>query len=98
VLAAAIGSGDDEQQLAELASEIFTRWRQAARQAYVRDGFEPAEASALADISIAAMEGAVVLCRSSRSLDPLNDVAEQLEFLTRAREFVSKFGLPAATL
>jgi TetR/AcrR family transcriptional repressor of lmrAB and yxaGH operons len=97
VLAAAIGSGEDEQQLAALASEIFTRWREASRQAYIRDGFEPGEASALADIAIAAMEGAVVLCRSTRSLDPLNDVATQLEFLARAREFVSKFGLPAVT-
>ena len=97
VLAAAIGSGDDEQQLASLASDIFARWRDAAKQAYVRDGFEPAEASALADTAIAAMEGAVVLCRTTRSLEPLNDVAHQLEFLIKAREFVAKFGVPATS-
>lgn len=97
VLAAAIGSGRDEQQLASLASDIFARWREASRQAYVREGFDPAEASALADTAIAAMEGAVVLCRSTRSLDPLNDVAQNLEFLIKAREFVAKFGVPAGT-
>lgn len=97
VLAAAIGSGDDEQQLASLASDIFARWRDASKQAYVRDGFEPAEASALADTAIAAMEGAVVLCRTTRSLEPLNDVAHQLEFLIKAREFVAKFGVPATS-
>ena len=95
VLAAAIGSGADEQQLASLASEIFARWRHASTQAYIREGFEPGEASALADTAIAAMEGAVVLCRSTRSLDPLNEVAQQLEFLIKAREFVAKHGLPA---
>jgi hypothetical protein len=95
VLAAAIGSGQDEQQLASLANEIFTRWRTASTQAYLREGFEPGEASALADTAIAAMEGAVVLCRSTRSLQPLDDVTKQLEFLIKAREFVVKFGDPA---
>lgn len=97
VLAAAIGSGHDEQQLTTLASEIFNRWRAAARDAYLREGFEPGEATALADTAIAAMEGAVVLCRATRSLEPLTDVAKQLEFLIKAKEFITKFGVPAAT-
>jgi TetR/AcrR family transcriptional repressor of lmrAB and yxaGH operons len=44
---------------------------------------------------IAALEGAVVLCRSTRSADPLRDVAQQLEFLIKSREFVHRYGLPA---
>jgi len=95
VLAAAIGSGADEQQLASLAAAIFARWRSAAAQAYLREGFDPGEATALADTAIAAMEGAVVLCRSARSLQPLTDVARQLEFLIKAREFVARFPAPA---
>lgn len=94
VLAAAIGSGHDEQQLTSLAGTIFGRWREAAKQAYVREGFEPGEATALADTAIAAMEGAVVLCRSARSLEPLTDVARQLEFLIKAKELVAKFPTP----
>ncbi len=90
VLAAAIGSGRDEQQLADLAGTIFSRWRSAAAQAYLREGFGPADATALADTAIAAMEGAVVLCRSSRSIEPLTDVARQLEFLFRAKEFAGR--------
>ena len=61
----------------------------------MRDGFEESEAQALAHITIAAMEGAVALCRSTRSLEPLNDVAGQLEFLIDARGFVAKFGVAA---
>ena len=94
VLAAAIGSGQDEQQLASLAAAIFARWREAAKQAYLREGFEPGEATALADTAIAAMEGAVVLCRAARSLEPLTDVARQLEFLIKAKEFVARFPSP----
>ncbi|MDA2950076.1 MAG: TetR/AcrR family transcriptional regulator, partial [Actinomycetota bacterium] len=55
---------------------------------------EPGEATALADTAIAAMEGAVVLCRAARSLEPLTDVARQLEFLTKAKEFVARFPSP----
>ncbi len=94
VLAAAIGSGEDQQQLTAVAADIFSRWREASKQAYIRDGFESAEATSLADTTIAAMEGAAVLCRSARSLQPLYDVAHQLEFLIRAKEFVTKFGVP----
>ena len=94
VLAAAVGSGEDEAQLTSVAAEIFCRWRYAAKESYLRDGFEPAEASALADTTLAAMEGAVVLCRSVRSLQPLHDVTAQLEFLIKAKEFVTKFGVP----
>jgi len=44
-------------------------------------------------MSIAALEGAVVLCRSTRSADPLGKVHDQLEFLVKAREFVRRNGL-----
>ncbi|WP_431237913.1 TetR/AcrR family transcriptional regulator [Mycolicibacterium aichiense] len=94
VLAAAIGSGEDEQQLTAVAGEIFSRWREASKQAYLREGFDDADASALADTTLSAMEGAVVLCRSVRSLQPLHDVAAQMEFLIKAKEFVTKFGVP----
>jgi TetR/AcrR family transcriptional regulator, lmrAB and yxaGH operons repressor len=36
----------------------------------------------------------VVLCRSTRSVDPLREVAEQVEFLIKSREFVRRYGLP----
>lgn len=89
VLAAAVGSGPDEQQLTEVAADIFRRWRDASIQAFRREGFEAAEAIALAHMTISALEGAVVLCRSTRSLEPLDDVADQMEFLIKAREFVA---------
>lgn len=94
VLAAAVGAGDEGEQLTAIAADIFGRWREATAAAYIREGFDAAEAAALADTTIAAMEGAVVLCRSARSLQPLHDVAAQMEFLIKAKEFVTKFGVP----
>ena len=54
------------------------------------------DAASLAVMSIAALEGAIVLSRSTRCVRPLSQVAEQLEFLIKAREFVSRNGIPGA--
>jgi AcrR family transcriptional regulator len=94
VVAAAIGSADDEPQLTADAGQIFGRWRTALTKAFLADGFDDSDAASLAVMSIAALEGAVVLCRSTRSAGPLHDVAEQLEFLIKAREFVRRNGVP----
>jgi len=97
VLAAAVGSGQDEQQLTSVAADIFRRWRDASIDAFVREGFDRAGATALAHTTISALEGAVVLCRSTRSLEPLDDVARQMEFLIKARQFVSHSKASAET-
>lgn len=94
VVAAAIGSADEEPALITIAGDIFGRWRDALARTFVADGFDDADAGSLAVTCIAALEGAVVLCRSLRSADPLHEVAQQIEFLIRSREFVHRFGLP----
>ena len=96
VVAAAIGSADDDPALTAIAGDIFTRWREALARAFVADGFSDADAGSLAVTCIAALEGAVVLCRSTRTAEPLHEVARQVEFLIKSREFVQKFGLPSA--
>jgi TetR/AcrR family transcriptional regulator, lmrAB and yxaGH operons repressor len=94
VVAAAIGSAEDEVPLAAEATRIFAHWSTALAWAFVADGFAESDADSLAVMSIAALEGAVVLCRSTRSSDPLHKVYEQLEFLVKAREFVRRNGVP----
>jgi TetR/AcrR family transcriptional regulator, lmrAB and yxaGH operons repressor len=91
VVAAAIGCGaDDQPELAAEAGVILGRWCTAMTRAFVADGFGEAEAASLAVMSISALEGAIVLCRSTRSVVPLRQVGEQLEFLVKAREFVAR--------
>jgi TetR/AcrR family transcriptional regulator, lmrAB and yxaGH operons repressor len=94
VVAAAIGSSDDDKGLTDIAGEIFQRWRTALTRAFVADGFEDDEARSLAVTCIASLEGAVVLCRSTGSVDALRDVAEQIEFLIKSREFIKQYGMP----
>ena len=94
VVAAAIGCASDEAGLARIASTIFGRWRDALTRAFVADDFDAAEAESLAVTCIASLEGAVVLCRSIRNAKPLRQVASQMEFLIKSREFVRRHGLP----
>ncbi len=93
VVAAAIGSAPDEPQLTADAGQILDRWRTALTHAFVADGFDQSDSESLAVMSIAALEGAVVLCRSTRNTEPLREVYGQLEFLIKAREFVRRNGL-----
>jgi TetR/AcrR family transcriptional repressor of lmrAB and yxaGH operons len=94
VVAAAIGSADDEPQLTTVAGNIFRHWREALTRAFVSDGFDEPCAASLAIMCIASLEGAVVLCRSTRSVDPLRSVTDEVEFLIKSREFVRRHGLP----
>jgi TetR/AcrR family transcriptional regulator, lmrAB and yxaGH operons repressor len=94
VVAAAIGSDDAEPKLSDEAGAILGRWCTALTHAFANDGFDDADASSLAMMSIASLEGAVVLSRSTRSTNPLRQVGEQLEFLIKAREFVVHHGIP----
>ena len=71
MVAAAIGSADEEPQLTTVAGNIFKHWRDALTRAFVSDGFTDVDAASLATMCIASLEGAVVLCRSTRSVDPL---------------------------
>jgi AcrR family transcriptional regulator len=88
VVAAAIGSDDDDPRLSAEAGEILGRWCTALTRAFVNDGFGDDDAASLAVTSIAALEGAIVLSRSTRNAVPLRQVGDQLEFLIKAKEFV----------
>ena len=97
VVAAAIGSAGEEPQLTSVAGSIFGHWRDALTRAFVSDGFDEPDAASLAIMCIASLEGAVVLCRSTRRVDPLRDVGCQVEFLIKSREFVRRHGLPTVS-
>ena len=94
VVAAAISSDENDQDLTIEAGVILGRWCTALTRAFMKDGFDADDAASLAVTSISALEGAIVLARSSRCVRPLSQVGEQLEFLIKAREFVTRNGMP----
>ena len=94
VVAAAISTSDEDPRLRHDAAQIFDRWRAALTHSFVADGFGDSDAAALATTMLAAIEGAVILCRSLRSAQPLRDVADNIEFLVSGKKFVSRYGRP----
>ena len=79
VVAVAVESGDEERGAVAAAAEVFAAWRQAIERVLRTRGVAAARARSLATTSIAAIEGAVVLCRVERDVRPLLDVSRELE-------------------
>ncbi|HTW86264.1 MAG TPA: TetR/AcrR family transcriptional regulator [Candidatus Sulfotelmatobacter sp.] len=76
VLAVAVAA--DTDTLLEHAASIFRGWRARLTELLVDGGLAQADAVRFATTLIAAAEGAVVLSRAERSLEPLELVADEL--------------------
>lgn len=53
------------------AHEVFETWIEAARTMFERDGLPPESARDLAVTVVAALEGAFLLCRAARDVEPV---------------------------
>jgi AcrR family transcriptional regulator len=73
-----------ESQLTEAAAGAFQSWQDALAGVLVSAGATPRRAARLATLIVAAVEGATILCRARRSLEPLDDVVAELEELIGA--------------
>jgi AcrR family transcriptional regulator len=78
VLAVAIESPRDGPDLRGSAHEAFERWRRAISRRLEATGIDRERAGELATLIIAAFEGALVLSRTSRDLEPLDAVHREL--------------------
>jgi TetR/AcrR family transcriptional repressor of lmrAB and yxaGH operons len=67
----------DEEFSADFDS-VFARWRAALVTRFEPLGLAPDRATALADLTISAIEGALILSRAARSTEPFNTTTEAL--------------------
>ncbi|MDQ3785819.1 MAG: TetR/AcrR family transcriptional regulator [Actinomycetota bacterium] len=65
----------------DLAAGVFTRWADGLAASLSGHGVPEARARRLATFVIAAVEGAVVMCRAEKSLAPLEAAAEEIHEL-----------------
>ena len=63
---------------------MFSRWTDLITQRLVSDGVEPSRAEELSMLMTTAIEGAIIVARSSRDLKPLDLVHRQLRALLLA--------------
>jgi AcrR family transcriptional regulator len=84
IVAVAVEAGDPESDLHEHAATAFGRWEEVLSQRLVADGVSVARAGELAVLAIASIEGALVIARARRDVEPLESVHRQLRALVRA--------------
>lgn len=77
IVAAAL-EGDRSPGAREAAAETFGEWRRLLADAFAKAGLPAAEAASMATLFIAAIEGAIVLARAQRSIEPLTEVVGEL--------------------
>ncbi|MGI5227347.1 TetR/AcrR family transcriptional regulator [Actinoallomurus sp. CA-142502] len=70
-----------ESRLADAAAAAFRRWQDALAAGLVSAGATPERAARVATLVTASAEGATLLCRARRSLEPFDDVVAELEDL-----------------
>lgn len=78
---AAVVHDSDDPALLTRAADVFTAWRQPFQQALTLDGSSTEVAETLATTVLAALEGAVILCRAQGDLIPLEQTAAALHHL-----------------
>jgi AcrR family transcriptional regulator len=81
-LAATVVDAADNDDLRNHVDELLARWQAPVAGVYVKFGASPAEAEGHATVLLAALEGALILSRARRSIDPLETVARY--FASRA--------------
>jgi hypothetical protein len=74
----------EDEALLRQGAAASARWRRALMHGFRRAGATPAEARRLAVFVVAAVEGALMLARAERNLQPLTDVGRELETRVRA--------------
>ncbi len=78
----AVTVATDSPELLDRAASIFRAWRGGIAQLFVEGGMPEDAAARLATTLVAATEGAVVVSRAERSLEPFELVAAELLAVT----------------
>jgi AcrR family transcriptional regulator len=84
IVAVAVEAHSDAPQLAAAAADAFSSWQEAMTHLLEREGVGRERARRLAAMTVAAIEGAVVICRAQRDMKPLEDVSAELETMLQA--------------
>jgi len=84
IAGAALSSGDDERDVMPAVREAFRAWRSALSDQFERCGLSKDRCNAFASLVLAAMEGALILCRAEADVGPLDAVATMLRATAKA--------------
>ncbi|MGJ0119891.1 TetR/AcrR family transcriptional regulator [Williamsia sp. MIQD14] len=80
-VAAAATARSVAPEATDIAGEAFARWHDILTDALTGHGITATRARSLATMTVAAVEGAVVLSLAQRTLEPLHEVKSELDVL-----------------
>ncbi len=81
IVAVAVETNDDAPQLARSAAAVFARWQEALAGLFLRHGLTEERSRRLGAFVIAAVEGAVIMCRAEQSTAPIEAAAAEIHDL-----------------
>jgi AcrR family transcriptional regulator len=84
VVAVAVEAHSEAPELAAAAADAFAGWQRALQGLLEDAGVSPARSRRLAATTVAAIEGAVVICRAQRDITPLDDVSAELTTMLKS--------------
>ena len=79
VVAVAVETHDETPELRAAVADTFAAWQSTLARLLCDNGIPAARAQRLATLIVAAIEGAVVICRAQHSTEALDEVANELE-------------------
>jgi hypothetical protein len=80
---AAAQAGPDALSVREASAEVFADWARVIAGSIESKGVGQTTAASLGSFIVSALEGAIIQCRSARSLQPLDDARAGLMLLLR---------------
>lgn len=81
ITAVAMEAASTNKRLNAACRLVYQQWQGVIEEKLLNDGYPPARASRLASVTIALIEGAIILSRTERSITPLINAAAELEIL-----------------
>lgn len=81
VLAVTVETANLSEPLRLSCANAYARWEKALSDAFVAAGTPTREARRIATLTVAALEGALAVCRARRSAEPMTTAADTLASL-----------------
>jgi TetR/AcrR family transcriptional regulator, lmrAB and yxaGH operons repressor len=79
----AMETASSSERLREVCKSIYDAWQKAFSEKLLQSGFSEERADSLSTLILSAMEGAIILCRTRRSRQPLQDVAKEVSYFIK---------------
>lgn len=74
-IVAAAQSGSDTPNIQAASATVFADWTRRLADALISAGIDSATAASMGSVIISTVEGAIIQCRSTKSVQPLDDAA-----------------------